>query len=211
MSAGVFISFEGIEGCGKTTQLARMADWLRGHGHEVVTTREPGGTPIAEAIRGLLLDVANRAMSPTCELLLYEAARAQHVDERIRPALEAGAIVLCDRFADSTTAYQGAARALGVEVARQLHAVATRGVWPDLTLLFDLPVHEGLARTHGRELDRIEQEPAAFHENVREEFLSIARAEPARVMVVDARQPEEAVAEEARALVDALLAARGLG
>jgi dTMP kinase len=208
MSRGCFITFEGIEGCGKTTQLGRLAEWLAARGMEVVSTREPGGTPIAEAIRALLLDVANTAMSPVCELLLYEAARAQHVDERIRPALDRGAVVLCDRFTDSTTAYQGAARQLGTEVAAQLHAVATGGLRPDLTLLFDLPVHEALARTRGRTPDRIESEPEAFHEAVRQGFLDIASDEPDRVMVVNAGQPEDAVSEDVCALVDAALSGK---
>jgi dTMP kinase len=208
--SGLFITFEGVEGSGKSTQLVRQAGRLRGLGYQVVATREPGGTPVSEAVRALLLDPENSDLSPMAELLLYEAARAQHVDERIRPALEAGAIVLSDRFADSTTAYQGAGRAIDPEHVARLHAMATRGVWPDLTLLFDLPVTEGLRRAgHTGKPDRIEREPVAFHERVRAGFLALARFEPDRIQIVDAAPPPDAVAAVADVMIDRLLDAHG--
>ncbi|HOF39703.1 MAG TPA: dTMP kinase [Candidatus Hydrogenedentes bacterium] len=199
---GAFITLEGVEGSGKTTQMALLRDRLEADGHRVLLTREPGGTPIAEAIRGILLDPANTALAPVTELLLYEAARAQHVVERIRPALDEGAIVICDRFADSTTAYQGAGRVLPREAVRELHHLATGALWPDLTIVLDLPVEEGLKRAgaaHTR--DRIEREPVEFHERVRQEFLRIAESEPNRVKVVNAAQPVEAVAAAIHVLV----------
>jgi dTMP kinase len=205
---GIFITFEGGEGCGKTTQLALLREYLESRGRAVEVTREPGGTPVAESIRELLLDPANTAIGATTELLLYEAARAQHVDERIRPALDAGCIVLCDRFADSTTAYQGAGRCLPPEIVHRLHEIATRGVWPQLTIVIDLPVEEGLRRVRKyRESDRIERETVAFHERVREGFLELSRLEPDRVRVVDGAQPVDAVAADIRALTDPLLEA----
>lgn len=203
---GAFITLEGVEGSGKTTQMALLHDRLEADGHRVLLTREPGGTPIAEAIRGILLDPANIALSPVAELLLYEAARAQHVAERIRPALEEGRIVICDRFADSTTAYQGAGRVLPRDAVRELHRLATGALWPDLTIVLDLPVEEGLKRAgaaHTR--DRIEREPVEFHERVRREFLRIAESEPRRVKVIDAAQSLEAVAAAIHALVLAVV------
>ena len=191
--SGRFITFEGIEGCGKTTQIARIEQYFRGRGKEVVLTREPGGTPIAEKIRDLLLDPANEAMAPTAELLLYAAARAQHLEERILPALHRGAVVLCDRFADSTTAYPGGGRGVSRTMVGNLHEIATHGCWPDLTFVLDLPVAVGAERRAGSALDRIEREAAEFHERVRNAFLDIAREEPHRVVVVDAAQPVEAV------------------
>ena len=199
---GLFITLEGIEGCGKSTQLRMLSEHLAARGFDVVTTREPGGTPTAEAVRAILLDPAHTALSSMAEALLYAAARAQHVDELIRPALEAGKIVLSDRFADSTTAYQGAGRDIPAETIRALHDLATRGTWPDLTIVLDLPAVEGLKRAaSGGAPDRIEQEPLAFHERVREEFLRIARAEPDRVRVVDGSRSVEAVNQEIRDIV----------
>lgn len=207
--SGALITIEGIEGCGKTTQIVRLKKHLEARGYRVDVTREPGGAPIAEAIRAILLDPANVALSPTTELLLYEAARAQHVDERIAPALAAGKVVLCDRYADSTTAYQGAARGLPSETVQTLHAIATRGVWPLLTIVIDVPVATGLHRAGRRSAsDRIEQEPVEFHERVRTEFLRLAEREPGRVKVVDGALPEVVVAEAIASLVDAVLEAR---
>ena len=193
---GRFITFEGVEGCGKSTQLGRLQAWLEGQGHTVVVTREPGGTPIAESIRAILLDPENTAMGPVTELLLYEAARAQHVYEKIAPALEKGHIVLCDRFADSTTAYQGAGRGLSAEALRALHDTATDNLWPDLTLLIDLDVAIGLerARNRGRR-DRLEREAVAFHERVRAGFLQLAESEPERIAVIDGDNTVDTVAE----------------
>jgi len=209
---GVFITIEGVEGCGKTTQIARLGDLLASKGYNVLLTREPGGTALAERIRELLLDPSNHAMSPLTELLLYEAARAQHVEERIRPALEAGAVVLCDRFADSTTAYQGAGRNLPRETVLALHRIATAGVWPDLTIVIDVPAAEGLRRaSRVRRQDRIEGEPQAFHERVRECFLELARQEPHRVRVVDGMQSPDAVADAIAVLVAGFLDNRSAG
>jgi len=194
--SGRFITFEGVEGCGKTTQIARLERYLEGQGYSVFVTREPGGTPLAEAIRELLLDVAHGTMAPTTELLLYEAARAQHVAERIRPALAAGQVVLCDRFADSTTAYQGAGRGLHEETVVSLHHVATGGIWPDCTLLLDLAAAEGLERVRRRGgSDRIQEETLAFHERVRQGFLCLAAREPQRIRIIDAAQSIEEVAQ----------------
>jgi dTMP kinase len=207
MTRGVFITFEGIEGCGKTTQIRLLAEHLRNLGYTVILTREPGGTPAAESIRAILLDPANKCLSSSTELLLYAAARAQHVHEVIRPAVESGSVVLCDRFADSTTAYQGGGRGLPMDKIEMLHAIATGGMNPDCTLLFDLPAADGLARTHGRGApDRIEAEPLLFHERVREAFLHLAAKEPERFAVIDASAPVEIIAEKIRQRVDQLLA-----
>jgi len=203
---GHFITFEGVEGCGKTTQIDLLKTHLESKGYNVLVTREPGGVPIAEAIRAVLLDTHHDTMSPIAELLLYEAARAQIVEEVIRPALESGRIVLCDRFADSTTAYQGAGRGLPMEEIERLHHLATRGVWPDLTFVLDLPVEQGLerARVRGR-ADRMEQQSLEFHRRVRLGFLEIAALEPRRITVIAGNQPIEAIAAEIRGRVDAAL------
>ncbi len=203
---GHFITFEGVEGCGKTTQIELLKTHLESKGYSVLVTREPGGVPIAEAIRAVLLDTGHDAMAPVTELLLYEAARAQIVEEIIRPALEAGRIVLCDRFADSTTAYQGAGRGLPMEEIERLHHLATRGVWPNLTFVLDLPVEQGLerARVRGR-ADRMEQQALEFHRRVRLGFLEIAAREPRRVKVITGAQPIEDIAAIIRDIVDATL------
>ena len=203
---GWFITFEGVEGCGKTTQVERLSERLAAAGHRVTTLREPGGTAVGEAVRRVLLDPDFAGMSEVCELLLYAAARAQLVDACIRPALARGDVVICDRFADSTTAYQGAGRGIDREMIGHLHRLATRTVWPDLTLLIDVPVAVGLARTQAtRELDRIEREPTAFHEAVRQGFLAIAQAEPDRVRIIDGAGAPDDVAAEVDRQVDALL------
>ena len=202
---GLLITFEGGEGCGKSTQLELLRTYLESKGYEVLATREPGGTPAAEAIRAILLDPANDALSPVTELLLYEAARAQHVAERIGPALEAGKIVLSDRFYDSTTAYQGAGRGLPLDNLSGLHAIATKGLEPDLTIVIDVPAALGLARATQGGSDRIEREKIDFHERVRAGFLRIAREEPGRVRVVDGAKSLDEVAAAVRENVDALL------
>jgi dTMP kinase len=203
---GRFISFEGVEGCGKTTQIKCLQAHLQSSGHQVLVTREPGGTPISESLRDILLDPDNTAMGSETELLLYLAARAQHVHEKIRPAMEDGAVVLCDRFADSTTAYQGAGRGISPATLRPLHEIATAGLWPDLTVVFDLPAKEGLSRARNRgRSDRIEQESLDFHERVRAGFLSLAEKEPSRIKIVDASQSIEAAADAVRKIVDAAL------
>ncbi len=209
---GLFITFEGVEGSGKTTQMQLLRQHLEARGCTVVLTREPGGTPIAETIRDVLLDPAHGAMAPAAELLLYEAARAQHVAELIRPALEQGKIVLCDRFADSTTAYQGTARGLDYEALDRLHRIATNGVWPHLTFVLDMAPEEGLdrARERGR-FDRMEQESLEFHERVRQGFLRIAKMEPDRVTIVNAARSIEDVARHIQLRLDEYLQARSTG
>ena len=202
---GVFITFEGCEGCGKSTQVRKLEDHLKAQGCEVMSTREPGGTSVAESIRSILLDPGNETLSPVTELLLYEAARAQHVRERILPALEAGKIVLSDRFFDSTTAYQGAGRGLGTEDVVRLHAIATGGLTPDLTIVIDVPAALGLARATQGGSDRIEREKIDFHERVRAEFLRLAQAEPERIRVVDGTRSIVEVAAAIREIVDRVL------
>jgi dTMP kinase len=195
---GVFISLEGIEGTGKTTQARMLAQRLTALGLHPVLTREPGGTEIGDKIRALLLEPDHREMAPMTELLLYAAARAQHLSEVIAPALRAGTVVITDRFSDSTTAYQGYGRGLDLSVLAALDAVATGGVRPDLTILFDLSVETGLMRNRGeRKTASLEMEERDFHERVRRGFLEIAAADPERVRVVDASLTTEAVGERA--------------
>jgi len=199
--AGLFITFEGIEGCGKTTQIRLLEDFLKLRSHDVVLTREPGGTRIGDQIRKILLSVENKGMFPVAELFLYAAARNQHVEEVIQPALKDGRIVLCDRFADATTAYQGAARRIERDFLDQVHKIATSGLKPDLTILLDLPAEAGLKRAWDRnekekitgKEDRFEQEACDFHERVRAGYLEIAREEPCRVKVINALEPVDSV------------------
>jgi dTMP kinase len=190
-----FISFEGIEGSGKTTHLRHLARHLRARGRPVVETREPGGTPAGDAIRRLLLGPDALPLTPLAELFLYCSDRVQHVADVIRPSLAEGRIVLCDRFSDSTIAYQGYGRGLDLDVLRLLDARARDGLWPALTFLLDCRVAEGLARARGRAGpgDRFEREEVAFHERVRAGFLALAAAEPERFCVVDATAQIEAV------------------
>lgn len=200
---GVFITFEGIEGAGKSTIIARVAEVLRGQGRNVLVTREPGGTPIGDEIRGILLNPAHTDMAPLAELLLYGASRAQHVAAVIRPALAAGKTVLCDRYADATTAYQGAARRLPATVIRQLRKIATDGLEPSLTILLDLPVHIGLARMSNRgPSDRLEKEARVFHERVRKGYLQLAKKEAKRIKVVNVDRDIESVLTEVMRHVD---------
>jgi dTMP kinase len=191
----MLVTFEGIEGSGKSTHLPRLAAHLRAGGRIVLETREPGGTPAGAAIRRLLLGPEATPLTPLAELLLYLADRAQHVEQVIRPALASGAVVLCDRFSDSTLAYQSFGRGLDLPTVRALDAQARGGVVPDLTLLFDCPVTEGLARARNRGVppDRFERETLAFHDRTRAGFRALAGAEPARFCVLDATQPVDAV------------------
>lgn len=209
---GTFVTFEGGEGSGKSTQLALLAEKLRAAGVAVRTLREPGGTAVGEAVRAVLLDPEHVALTARAELLLYEAARAQLVAEVIEPALAAGEVVLCDRFFDSSTAYQGYARGLDLAEIGRLNAIATGGLTPDRTLLFDVDVATGITRaTHGG-ADRLEREDAAFHERVRRGFLTVAAGEPSRVRVIDAAGSVEAVAARvALALADLPPLAKALG
>jgi dTMP kinase len=204
-----FVSLEGGEGAGKTTVLEALRAELQSGGDEVVCTREPGGTPLAERIRGLLLDPSHEPPAAETELLLMFAARAQHVRETILPALERGAWVVSDRFTDSSYAYQGGGRGLDTAFIETLER-AVVGVQPGLTLLLDLGVVEGRERTRGRDLypDRIEREHDAFFERVRDTFLARAAAQPERIRVLDATRPAAEVAAEAVALLRAWQAAR---
>ena len=184
---GLFITVEGGEGVGKTTNLAFIADYLRASVIELVQTREPGGTPLAEQIRALLLQARDENVAPMAELLLMFAARAQHLERVVQPALDAGTWVLCDRFTDATYAYQGGGRQLDVGVIADLERLVQGNFRPDLTLLLDLPVAEGLARADARgELDRFEQEQLAFFERVRGVYLERARRFPEQFHVIDA-------------------------
>ncbi|MBC7291289.1 MAG: dTMP kinase [Actinotalea sp.] len=202
---GLFVSFEGGDGVGKSTQLELLAAWLRAAGHEVVTTREPGGTPLGRGLREAVLHGDH--MGARAEALLYAADRAHHVDTVVRPALERGAVVLTDRYLDSSVAYQGDGRELGAREVEQLSLWATEGLLPDLTVLLDLDPAVGLGRLTGAP-DRLEAAGAAFHERTRRAFL--ARATTARWLVVDAAQAPQVVQEQVRARVAALLGgARG--
>ena len=209
----LFITFEGVEGCGKTTQIRRLAENLTAAGRQVLLTREPGGCPIADQVRAILLDAANAAMTPLAELLLYAAARAQHVGEVVKPALAAGRIVLCDRFTDATVAYQGYGRRLDRELIDRLNDIATT-CRPDLTILLDCPAETGLARALARieatsgqpREERFEQEAIDFHRRVRDGYLAQAAAEPARFAVIDAAADIETIAASVAAAVAARLA-----
>ena len=191
MQRGRFITFEGIDGCGKTTQLRMLAHWLRDRGTEVIETVEPGGTAIGQQIRKILLDPANADIQPRTELLLYFASRAQNVEQVIRPGLDSGRIVLCDRFTDSTLVYQGAGRGIDSQVVIDLDHIACRGLKPDLTFLIDIDLETSLARARrrnervGSSESRIDEESAAFHERVREGYLVLAKNEPSRFVVID--------------------------
>lgn len=204
---GRFITFEGIEGCGKSTQASRLKAYLESQGQATVLTREPGGTPIGEAIRAILLNPEHSAMKPTAELLLYQAARAQHVEEVIQPALARGEFVICDRFVDSTLAYQGAGRQLSQEIlsAALDERLIARCV-PDRTILLDIDVETSRQRLgYGQSLDRIEQEAVDFHARVRDGFLEIARLAPQRVNVIDATRTIDEVESEIRKLVNGII------
>lgn len=193
-SRGLFLNFEGTEGCGKSTQLRLLAERLRQAGYATLETAEPGGTRIGAQIRRILLDPANQELSPTAELLLYFASRAQNVDERIGPALAEGTIVLTDRFTDSSMAYQGYGRGLGAQTVRDLDRIACRGLVPDLTLIFDIDLETGLQRARARNLDqatvhesRMDEQAVEFHRVVRDAYRQMAAAEPQRFRVVDGR------------------------
>ena len=205
---GIFITFEGMDGCGKTTQMRRLARRLRREGRAVLETAEPGGTDIGLQIRNILLDPANHKLSPTAELLLYFAARAQNVEEWILPAIGEGTIVLSDRFTDSSLVYQGCGRGLGVETVLALDRIACRGLKPDLTLLIDIDLATSLARAEVRNrrknrTDRMEQQSAAFYENVRDAYLALAAKEPDRFHLIDGRNRKDVVAQQIWKVVSA--------
>ncbi|MCK4691609.1 MAG: dTMP kinase [Desulfuromonadales bacterium] len=209
-----FITFEGIEGSGKTTQIRFLSKHLQQQGIEVLRTREPGGCPIADQIRGILLNPANAAMIPQTELLLYAAARAQHIEEIVQPALQSGRMVLCDRFTDATLAYQGAGRGLDPALIKRLNLLTAGGCHPDLTLLLDLPVEIGISRaTHREEAQqdssegRFEREQLEFHQRIRRAYLSMAAAEPQRIRVIDAEQTPQQIAQQVAAIIDPFLPA----
>lgn len=206
-SRGVFITFEGGEGAGKTTLIEKVYAHLQEKKCPVVKTRAPGGTPLGLKIRELLLSHHGISLSKRCELLLFLADRAQHVDEVIRPSLEQNQIVLCDRFNDSTIAYQGGARGFDEDLLKSLCAFACDKIQPDLTLYLDLDPQIGFARTHATRSgkDRIESETLDFHQRIREAFHKIARAEPERLLLIDASQSPEAVLKQAIEKIDALL------
>ncbi|MEJ5359027.1 MAG: dTMP kinase [Desulfobacterales bacterium] len=210
----LFITFEGGEGAGKTTQILHVAAFLNARGRSCLLTREPGGTEIGKKIRALLLDPDHAAMAPLTELLLYMADRAEHIERVIRPALAQGRTVLCDRFFDATVVYQGAARGLSMEWAESLHETVFPGVRPDLTLLLDLPPEVGLSRAR-RQMEkggraaregRFENEDLSFHRRVREGYLELARRRPGRFRVIDAARGEAEVKEDLLQAVSGFLA-----
>lgn len=211
---GLFITFEGNEGCGKSTQARMLAERLRNAGYAVLESQEPGGTPIGMKIRRILLDAANQELRPTTELLLMFACRAQNVDEWIVPALAEGKVVVSDRFTDSTLAFQGGARGLGSDVVREVDRIACRGLVPDLTFYLDIDLDTGLARARARNREtqgvetRMDEQALEFHRKAREAYLRLAAEEPNRISAIDARNAPEAIAAEIWEHMQALLAAR---
>ncbi len=210
MKRGVLITFEGVEGSGKSTQAQRLHGWLRSQGLDCVLSREPGGTRIGDRIRDILLDPANAAMDSRTELLLYLASRNQHVRELVLPAIQVGRIVILDRYADSSVAYQGFGRGLGERLVSRLNKFATAGIRPQLTLLVDIPVSLGQHRKAATRLDRLEQERVEFHERVRAGYLRLARRAAGRWRVLDGRRPADEIEKEIRGLVTELLTRKGL-
>jgi len=210
---GTFITFEGIDGSGKSTQLRLLDEFLRREGCEILLTREPGGTPVGNRLRAALLD-AQEEVDPLTELLVFAADRAQHVRRVLRPTLAAGGVVFSDRYADATAAYQGAGRGFSPELIAEIIELATEGLKPDLTLLFDLSVEESITRTRRRtngkhQGDRLDGEAAEFHERVRAAYLEIARAEPERIKIVNTNQPAEVTHERVKEIVIRFLRSRG--
>ncbi|MBI2481791.1 MAG: dTMP kinase [Planctomycetia bacterium] len=206
---GLFFSFDGIDGVGKSTQMELFCDWLREQGHEVVQCRDPGGTPLGEALREIILHQHDLAVCPAAEMLLYMASRAQLVAEVVRPALDAGKTIVSDRFLVSNVAYQGHAGGVKVDDVWAVGAVATDGVCPDLTLMLDMPVEQAADRLN-RKLDRIEARGAEFLNLVRDGFLVEAKQAPSRMAVIDASRDIESIQSEIRALACHVIEARGL-
>jgi dTMP kinase len=214
---GTFITFEGIDGSGKSTQLRLLNNYLRAHGCQVLITREPGGTTLGLRLREVLLDAAEE-VDPVTELLVFAADRAQHVRRKVRPALESGAVVISDRYADATIAYQGAGRGFPPELISQIVQLATGGLKPDLTLLFDVSIEESVSRTTRRSTgkssgrsgrDRLDIEAAEFHARVRDAYLSLANAEPERIKVIDTSGPVERTHERVKQVIIPFLVSRG--
>jgi dTMP kinase len=211
--AGTFITFEGIDGSGKSTQLRLLADFLKQAGCDVLLTREPGGTPVGNRLRAALLD-AHEEVDPLTELLVFAADRAQHVRRVLLPALELGQVVFSDRYADATAAYQGAGRGFAPELIAEIIQLATEGLKPDLTVLFDLSVADSTARTQCRgngaqRGDRLDAENNDFHERVRQAYLQLAEGEPERIKIVNTNQPPELTHERVKEIVVAFLRSRG--
>ena len=203
---GKFITIEGTDGSGKSTQIELLMDYLRKKGADVIFTREPGGTQISEKIREIILDVDNSEMTGITEALLYAAARSQHVEEKIIPALEAGKIIICDRFVDSSIAYQGAARGLGAEKIMGINEAALHGIMPDMTLFFYLSPEKGILRKKNeRALDRLEKEKMDFHEKVYEGYKNLCKKYPERIKPIDADRSIDEVHSEVIEVIDGLL------
>lgn len=206
----MFITFEGIEGSGKTTHIDLLIDYLREKGHRVVKTREPGGTPVGEALRSVLLKKDLQVL-PLTELLVFLASRAQHVEEVIRPALEEGNIVLCDRFVDASYAYQGYGRGIDLGIIETLNRLVTKGVRPNLTILLDCPVDVGLGRKSADgNLDRFEKEELSFHQKIRNAYIELAEDDPKRFVVLNARKDLAKTQEVIRERVEKLLKSHGV-
>lgn len=204
---GVFIAFEGGDGAGKSTQVRLLTDWLRERSTPVTVTREPGGSPLGERIRELVLDAELAPVDPRTEALLFAASRSAHLERTVLPALRDGAVVVTDRYLDSSVAYQGAGRGLGAETVRELNLWAVQGLVPDLTVLLDVTEEAGRARRADRAADRMESEPADFHRAVRDAFLELARQEPQRYLVLDASAPVPEIAAAIRKRAAELLGA----
>jgi dTMP kinase len=210
----LFITFEGVEGSGKTTQIRRLKTYLNRNGTSCVITREPGGTSIGDKVRKILLDPDHKDLVPLAELFLYEAARAQHIKEFIKPLLKKKGVILCDRFGDASVAYQGYGRRLGVKLVERLNRMATDGLRPDVTFLLDCPIDLGLKRAIRRNEElkqekegRFEREKIQFHNRVRKGYLALARKEPRRVKVIDTRKGEDKVFEEIRRIINKIIGA----
>jgi dTMP kinase len=207
---GLFVAFEGGDGAGKSTQARRLAESLRAGGHEVLLTREPGGTEIGEKLRSLVLDHGHGEIDPRTEALIFAAARAAHVAQAIRPALARGAVVITDRYIGSSVVYQGVGRQLGTDEVRTLNEWATEGLWPDVTVLLDVEEREGRARRTAGDAaeDRLESEPDAFHRSVRRAFLDLAAGKPEAYLVLDGSRPAEEIARDVLRAVSAALDGR---
>ena len=212
----LFITFEGVEGSGKTTQIRRLKTYLARKGIPCMVTREPGGTRIGDQVRRILLNPDHKGLDPLAELFLYEAARAQHIKEFIKPLLKKKGVILCDRFADASVAYQGEGRRLGVKLVERLNQLATDGLKPDVTFLLDCPTGVGLKRAIRRnevlkqeKEGRFEKEKIQFHNRVRKGYLSLARKEPRRVKVIDTRKGEDMVFEEIRGIIEKIIGFEG--